>query len=562
MTSMRDRIGAFFGTRRGFALLLLVTVLSIVLPGQASIPPLDRDESRFAQATRQMLETGDFVDIRFQDAPRHLQPAGIYWVQAAAVSVFGDAEQRDIWPHRVPSWLSAVAIAFLTWWVGALLFGAQTGRLAGLLMGASFLLSVEAHIAKIDATLCLATLLSQAALAKIYLARNEARLLSWWAALYWSALGFGVLLKGPIILLVAAGTLAGLVLMERRTRWLLKLQPLWGAPLMLLLAAPWYIAIGVVTNGDFFRTALGYSVVGKLTESHQAHGGPPGYHAALWPLMFWPGSLFAALAVPFAWAERRSDPVRFCLAWIVPAWLVFEFSGTKLPHYTLPLLPAFAVLAAAFIERTAQQKFLGRPRLFKVSALAWLAVGLVPAALFTAIALHYQGSAPVLSYVLAAACLAFMLAALWFLGRGRGRTAVAAAVASAVVAAGGNYQLIMPQLDTLFISPRIATTVANTQPCTSTRVISPHYHEPSLVFLRDDILYPNTVEEAAAFAAADPLCSLVVTHDRGDAVEPALARHRLALSPVTTLSGYNYNEGDDLSITVSRVTPIPTSGGT
>ena len=55
------------------------------MPGQASLPPLDRDELRYTQATTQMFETGNFIDIRFQDQPRYLQPAGIYWLQAASV---------------------------------------------------------------------------------------------------------------------------------------------------------------------------------------------------------------------------------------------------------------------------------------------------------------------------------------------------------------------------------------------------------------------------------------------------------------------------------------------
>jgi len=49
-----------------------LVLLSLVLfvPGQPTLPPLDRDESRYTQATTQMFETGNFIDIRFQDRPR------------------------------------------------------------------------------------------------------------------------------------------------------------------------------------------------------------------------------------------------------------------------------------------------------------------------------------------------------------------------------------------------------------------------------------------------------------------------------------------------------------
>ena len=69
---------------RAVAFLLLCGLL-LFLPGFFNIPPIDRDEARFAQATKQMVETGDFVDIRFQDEVRYKKPVGIYWLQAAAV---------------------------------------------------------------------------------------------------------------------------------------------------------------------------------------------------------------------------------------------------------------------------------------------------------------------------------------------------------------------------------------------------------------------------------------------------------------------------------------------
>ena len=64
---------------------LVVAALLAFLPGFFQIPPLDRDEARFAQATKQMLETGEYVDIRFQDEVRYKKPVGIYWLQAAVV---------------------------------------------------------------------------------------------------------------------------------------------------------------------------------------------------------------------------------------------------------------------------------------------------------------------------------------------------------------------------------------------------------------------------------------------------------------------------------------------
>ncbi|HEX2151002.1 MAG TPA: glycosyltransferase family 39 protein, partial [Stellaceae bacterium] len=339
-------------SRLGPYLLLVLLSAALFVPGQAGLPPFDRDESRYLQATTQMFETGNFVDIRFQDQPRYLQPAGIYWLQAASVALFGKSGERPgehkLWAHRIPSLAGATAAVLLTAWIGNLLFGAPTGFVAAVLLASSVLLGVEARMAKIDAVLLAAVLTAQAALARIYLAFVAGReASSRWAALFWLALGAGLMLKGPIILLVVLGTVLLLTLVERKVAWLRQLRPVWGVPLMLAVVLPWFIAIAIASNGEFFEIAIGKSLLGKVATGQQSHGAPPGYYLAAFPLTFWPGALFAALAVPFAWARRRDPEVRFCLCWIAPTWIVFELVVTKLPHYVLPTYPAIACLTAA-----------------------------------------------------------------------------------------------------------------------------------------------------------------------------------------------------------------------
>ncbi len=541
-------------SRRGFALLLVALSMLVLLPGQASIPPIDRDEPRFAQASRQMLESGDFVDVRYQDTPRNLQPAGIYWLQSASISVFG-SNAREIWPHRIPSWLSSIGIVFLTWWVGALLFTPLTGRFAGTLIACCFLLGIEAHLAKIDAALCFAVLLAQAGLAKVYVSRDSDTNLIWWAALFWIALGVGVLLKGPIPLMIVGGTILALVILERRAAWLGDLGSLWGAPLMLAIAAPWYVAIGISTHGDFFRTALGYSLIGKLTQAHQSHGGMPGYHLLLSPLLLWPGSIFAILAAPFIWSERKTAAVRFCIAWIIPAWLVFELSGTKLPHYTLPLLPAVALLAAAGLVHAGQRRFFGRPWIFAFAALIWLVAGAAVALGPLALMMRFQGAIAPLSIALAGIAIVCMFAVLWLIATGRLRTALAVVAATAAIVAFNNFQLVIPRLDTVFTSPRLISALNAAQLCEHTRVVSFSYREPSLVFLyeRGDVFYPDTLEEAAQNVSADPTCSLILA-DAGDAAFlSAVTPPGAALAPITSLDGFNHNTGDDMHLTIYRL---------
>src|SRR5436190_210596 len=120
----RDRV--WLSGWRPYALLAALC-LALYLPGIAAIPPLDRDEARFAQASRQMLETGDFLHIRFQDEARNKKPAGIYWLQAASVAVLSTPESTAIWPYRLPSMVGALAALFWTATIAAVLFKGPVG---------------------------------------------------------------------------------------------------------------------------------------------------------------------------------------------------------------------------------------------------------------------------------------------------------------------------------------------------------------------------------------------------------------------------------------------------
>ena len=157
---------------RAIAFLLLCGLL-LFLPGFFNIPPVDRDEARFAQATKQMVESGDFVDIRFQDDVRYKKPVGIYWLQAAVgrdrIALGLPRAQLRIWLYRVPSLIGAIGAVLLTYWT-ALAFVTRRGAvLAALMLCSSVLLGVEARLAKTDAMLLLTAVAAMGALARVYL---------------------------------------------------------------------------------------------------------------------------------------------------------------------------------------------------------------------------------------------------------------------------------------------------------------------------------------------------------------------------------------------------------
>ena len=183
---------------RGIALVVLLC-LTLYAPGLASIPPVDRDEARFAQATRQMLETGDFIQIRFQHEPRNKKPIGIHWLQAASVALFSAPDSTAIWPYRVPSALAATIAVLLTSVLGATLLSSRgAGFVAGIVTASALGLVVETHLAKTDAALLAAVVAGQLALGIMYVRASVGDPVHWRLVVaFWTAQVVGILLKGP-----------------------------------------------------------------------------------------------------------------------------------------------------------------------------------------------------------------------------------------------------------------------------------------------------------------------------------------------------------------------------
>src|SRR6185437_6799518 len=227
---------------------VLLCGLVLFLPGFFNIPPVDRDEARFAQATKQMVETGDYINIRFQHEVRYKKPVGIYWLQAAAVKTASALGLRHadlrIWVYRLPSLVGAIGAVLLTYWTALAFVTRRSAVLAALIMYSSVLLGVEARLAKTDAMLLLTVVAAMGAMARVYLSwqRGEDPVHPpWrWPAIFWTALAGGILLKGPLILMVAGLTIISVAIFDRSASWLWRLRPVWGLMWMLVLVLPWF----------------------------------------------------------------------------------------------------------------------------------------------------------------------------------------------------------------------------------------------------------------------------------------------------------------------------------
>jgi len=525
--------GPFFAA----AVALLAGLLSVF-----TLPPTDRDESRFAEASAQMLESGDFTTIMFQEEPRFKKPVGIYWLQAASVRLLSNVEARTIWAYRVPSLLGAMLAAGACAWGAAAFLRPYASTLAGAILGASTALSTEATIATTDAALCGAVTLSMAALARIYLAaRSGPPVGGWTKALFWLGLAASVLLKGPIGPMVALLTIVALVIWERRPSWLKGLGWGWGLIIFFGLTLPWALAITVATDGAFWGMAVAGDLAPKLVGGQEGHGAPPGYFVALAPVLLFPATLAAPAAVTFAWRRRGEAPVRFAICWLVPSWLVFELAPTKLPHYTLPVFGAAAWLIAAALTEPIGP----RARWIGAGLGLAVAVGIVVVGGFGAF--EYGDWA---SWIWLTSAGALFLAAAGagaiLLFRDRAGTALAVACALAILAHGVLLGGFAPSLTSLWLSQRVADGLSRTglDP-RGGLVVGPvsiaGYAEPSLVFaLGASTVLGGATEAADAIDEGRPA---VVEQTDEAAFAKALSERNLAARLVGVVSGLDYSTG-------------------
>ncbi len=581
-------------------LALLVLCLALFLPGIADLPVTDRDEARFAQATKQMLETGDFVDIRFQDEPRWKKPVGIYWMQAASVAAAGGPEGTGIWAWRIPSALGAILAVFATAWAFRPLMGAQAATLAAGLTAISLVLAGEANIAKTDAMLLGLTmvalgawvrLLTRSGLASapppIEIAAGRALDVpdpdapsapagKGWTVdpwhphaaragalppaedarrprpdalalrlILWGALGLAVLVKGPIAPAILALAVVGVWLAER------SLAPFralgfasWGPVLFVVLVVPWLVAIHIASDGMFWMDSVGGDFLDKLASGQEKHGAPPGtYLGVVWAVL-WPWAPLILLAAPYAWRTRGARATAPLLAVALAWWLIVEATPTKLPHYLLPAAPAAAGLVALWLTSP-----VAAPRRWQSMAAAIL-FGLVGAALGLAVIglpLYVNGTVSVWGALLAVAGLVFVALGTLSLWSAQRRGAVASMFAAALALYPATLQFALPSLTWGFPSALMAEAAAPYEACVGRPADTQSYREPSLVFLQGTGTRLLQPAEAAQSLREDD-APLIWIEDRrrallDEALNPTGEAQPPALRELTSVAAFNPNRG-------------------
>lgn len=598
-TSAHTRSDNLSGRMRVWFAILAITFIAAA-PGVFCIPAMDRDESRFAQASKQMLETDDYISIKFQNEYRNKKPAGIYWLQAAATAAVSTAEAHKIWSYRIPSWIGVSLASLATFWCGTLLMSRRAAMIGAALTGSTILATTEAHIAKTDGVLLLVTTLALTALASLYTGKGHPRLA---ALMFWGTLALGVLIKGPVTPLVAGLTIVALYFwLGRKADWL---KPLghWSGPLLCIaLVGPWLIAIQIMTHGQFANGALGEDLYNKISGGSEGHSGFAGFHLLNLPIMFFPATLLLVPAIsqsmcalwrPGAVRDDTSlQAMRFLLAWSIPTWIFFEILPTKLSHYVLPAYPALGLLCGwAAVTLISQKKtssaLWGGAAVFSLGAVALLfATSPIAANLLTANAaqsFHNVDAAVVreawasasqfslVFWLAASACLILTIIELF---RHQVAGAIAFAIATSIMIGWHARLEFLPAQVWLQSSANAQTAIDSV--CASPTSKTFHcklddaganlqvvgYAEPSLVFelgtnikllANADLVLPQKAGTGSSYV----LVNLEAKAAAGtiDKIESSVAQSGDCISRSSPYYSDNYSKGDPVMFTAFRIDP-------
>jgi 4-amino-4-deoxy-L-arabinose transferase-like glycosyltransferase len=557
--------------RRPILLLTLLCAL-LYLPGQATLPPFDRDEARFAQASKQVLTEGRWIVPYFQDAPRSKKPAGIYWLQAGSVAAVGALTEpaearRSIWGYRIPSVIGAWLSVLLTYALGCLLFDRRAALVGAALLGGSLLLTVEAHLAKTDAVLLATILLALWGMARAQAlwraggVPDQSGRAPWLA--FWGGLGVSTLIKGPIGPVVVLLAFLAQAAVSRALRWARFLRPRRGLLLFLVLAGAWPLALVLTGAGGFIAESANEDLIPKLLSAQESHGAPPGSYLLALYVTFWPAVLLVVPAFVWAWGRLSHPGVRFCLAWIVPGWILFALVPTKLPHYVLPFYPALALLGGALVTQGwAELRHWSVKLLLGLHGLLWALVGLGLAAAAAVLPAVYASQWTPWAALLTLLALAgvalvgwrvwrllalrrvrwFGLAELPIPAQRQAPGLAGALVLAALLVWPVLAHLYVPRLDHLFV----ARTVAAHLPAPEARppLAATGYREPSLVFLNGTETVLTTPEGVAAHMAATPGSYGLIEEAGRTAFQVARTQRGFAVEPVASFDGFNYSKGD------------------
>lgn len=555
--------------------LFVSAALGVYLAGNNRVALWDRDEPRYANASRHMARgmlapdgtrlSRDWVVPRWgfgtvdeANEPRVAKPPLIYWAQAGAMKLTGilTGNGDTAGAARLPS---ALAMTLTLAVIGVVLFrtiGARRAIWTVFVLGSAGMVVASAKMCVTDAVLLLFITVSQLCLASIRLGSRAA----WVPLVMWVSVGLAGLTKGPVGPGVMVTTLIVLALFDRTgpwtsirswtqaIAWLKFTRPLLGVVIVTLVVGPWLYLVSQRSPG-FLTQAISHDVINRMKSGLEGHKGPPGFYLlSIWGTYF-PWSLLLPASIVIAWRHRHLPATRFALAAVIGPWVMMELVQTKLVHYVLPIFPALAFLTADAIVRCARRQYKDlETRSWVVATGVWglivIGLGLAPWA-----AMRAFGGAGVSLFGAAGFSGAAMLTGVLVFVLFRARRVAPACVVMGLgffAMVGFAYQFYLPSADFLRLPLRVAKVlklpdVAGVGPATRGQVFMIDYKEPSLAWYQDGTIAERDSGWLGSLPSHDLPKWVVLTKKEWDQhVSPDVqARYRIA----GTESGLNYAGG-------------------
>jgi 4-amino-4-deoxy-L-arabinose transferase-like glycosyltransferase len=372
-----------------YAILFFGCVLFHVL-GTWSVPLIDRDEPRFAEASREMIERADYVVPHFNNQLRLDKPPLAYWAQVVSYRIFGEND----FAARFPSAVAAALIALSLVVRGARISDERVGWWSAIIF--TLCLQTFIHAKAAVADMWLAFFVTMAHWCGFQLLRDrltndampalECKLYwCWWLAFYVS-LALGFLAKGPIAW-VPLLTVGSTVFYAPNSQLRQRFKFARGIVLMLAIVALWGIPGLVQTQGEFFRIGIGRHVISRSFATMEGHGlNSLGGYLLLLPfyfltvfVSFFPWSVRLPSLIKKLW-QNRGRPIdgsyidKYLFSGAAIIFIIFSLIKTKLPHYTLP---AFALIALLVSRHWPEQKTAAFQWIAAVMASLWIAIALI-----------------------------------------------------------------------------------------------------------------------------------------------------------------------------------------
>ena len=360
--------------------LVWVAVALVWLVSLAARPLYKPDEARYGEIPREMVASGDWLTPRLNGFKYFEKPPLQYWMTALIFKVFGVND----WSARLCTGLAALAGVAMVFGAANRLFSPPAGAYAAATLASCPLYVLLGQFNTLDMvfTVFLSGAMFAAALAqRSATAPGERRR---WMITFWAACAAAVLTKGLVGIVLPLGTIALYAIVRRDWGRLTRLELGRGGLLFLVLAAPWFVAVSLA-NPEFAYFFFVQEHWLRFTTHMHGREHPvwfflPVLAVGLWP---WLIALVAGwLAALQPSPSKEFSPQLFLALWILLVFAFFSVSGSKLPPYILPLVPALAVLAGAFMSRERRkglilaQALLAAAGVIAVGTVAWYLSGL------------------------------------------------------------------------------------------------------------------------------------------------------------------------------------------